>query len=111
DGISPQSKDLLLKYDYPGNVRELENILERAVVITRESVISDADLPFSFNSPHADQGGIMPRGTMKESVEALERQMIKKAMQETSNHQTRAAGLLGISERMLRYKLKKYDLK
>ena len=111
DSISPQSKDLLLKYDYPGNVRELENIIERAVVITRESVISDADLPFSLNSPRADQEGIMIRGTMKESVEALERQMIRKAMQETSNHQTRAAGLLGISERMLRYKLKKYDLK
>ena len=111
DGISPPSKDLLLKYDYPGNVRELENIIERAVVITRESVISDADLPFSLNSPHADQEGAMTRGTMKESVEGLERQMIRKAMQETANHQTRAAGLLGISERMLRYKLKKYDLK
>lgn len=110
EGINPQARDFLLKYDYPGNVRELENIIERAVVITRESFISTADLPFSHNLSHTDQDGIMTRGTMKESVNALERQMIQEAMQKTSNHQTKAAGLLGISERMLRYKLKKYGL-
>ena len=47
EGVLPEAKDLLLKYDYPGNVRELENIIERAVVIARGSLISTRDLPFS----------------------------------------------------------------
>ncbi len=110
-GINPEAKDLLLKYDYPGNVRELENIIERAVVITRGSIISESDLPFSRSFFLIDQKGAGTRGTLKESIESLERQMVHQAMGETDNHQTKAATLLGISERMLRYKLKKYGLK
>jgi len=110
-GINPEAKDLLLKYDYPGNVREVENIIERAVVITRGSVISASDLPFSKNSLLVDQSGMKARGTLKESIESFEYQMVWQAMKETDNHQTKAANLLGISERMLRYKLKKYGLK
>ena len=110
-GISPEAKDLLLKYDYPGNVREVENIIERAVVITRGSIISVSDLPFSKNSLRIDQSGMNARGTLKKSIESFEYQMVRQAMKETDNHQTKAANLLGISERMLRYKLKKYGLK
>jgi two-component system NtrC family response regulator len=110
-GVSPEARDLLLKYDYPGNVRELENIIERAVVITRGSVISTGDLPFPAGSLSADRNEIWNQGTLKDSMEALERQMIRKALSETSSNQTRAADLLGISERMLRYKLKKYGFK
>ncbi len=110
-GVSPEARDLLLKYDYPGNVRELENIIERAVVITRGSVISTSDLPFPAGFPSADRNEIWNQGTLKDSMEALERQMIRKALSETSSNQTRAADLLGISERMLRYKLKKYGFK
>jgi len=51
------------------------------------------------------------RGTLKESIESFEYQMVRQAMKKTDNHQTKAANLLGISERMLRYKLKKYGLK
>ena len=110
-GISPEAKDLLLKYDYPGNVREVENIIERAVVITRGSIISVSDLPFSNNSLPVEQSGMKARGTLKESIESFEYQMVQQAMRETDNHQTKAANLLGISERMLRYKLIKYGLK
>ncbi len=110
-GISAEARDLLLKYDFPGNVRELENIIERAVVIARGSVISSADLPFTVPPTLSDQGEFKASGTLKESVDALEHQMIREAMVKTSKHQTRAASLLGISERTLRYKLKKYGLK
>jgi DNA-binding NtrC family response regulator len=110
-GVSPEARDLLLKYDYPGNVRELENVIERAVVITRRSVISIEDLPFSARSPSVDRNEIWDQGTLKDSLAALERQMIKNALGKTSSNQTRAADLLGISERMLRYKLKKYEFK
>jgi transcriptional regulator with PAS, ATPase and Fis domain len=110
-GISPESRDLLLKYDYPGNVRELENIMERAVVICRGAIISTRDLPFSDLSLHSEAREILEQGTLKESLEALERQLIQRAMETTANHQTKAANLLGISERMLRYKLKKHRLR
>lgn len=110
-GISSEARDLLLRYDYPGNVRELENIIERAVVITRGPVITSRDLPFSRSSIHPHMSEVKTWRSLKESVEDLEYKMIRRALEETANHQTKAANLLGISERMLRYKLKKYGLK
>ncbi|HKI48286.1 MAG TPA: helix-turn-helix domain-containing protein, partial [Desulfobacteria bacterium] len=110
-GISSEARHLLMKYDYPGNVRELENILERAVVIARGDTIETSDLPFSAVKGDQSQGQNWNRGTLKESIEFLEREMVINSMAEAGNHQTRAARVLGISERMLRYKLKKYDLK
>jgi len=110
DGLSHEARDLILKYDYPGNVRELENIIERAVVICRGRIITVEDLPFRARPTLPEvkkQGGHM----MKESIEALEHRLIGEAMQEAQGNQTRAAELLGISERMLRYKLKKYGFK
>ncbi|UCF95729.1 MAG: sigma-54-dependent Fis family transcriptional regulator [Desulfobacterales bacterium] len=110
-GITPEARDLLLKYDYPGNVRELENILERAVVITRGTVITEQDLPFHGRTPSFEPKANQTTRGLKESVEFLERNLIQEALEQAANHQTRAAQLLGISERMLRYKLKKYGLK
>ena len=110
-GTDSETRDLLLKYDYPGNVRELENIIERAVVITRGEVISSRDLPFSGSLPGDTKSGMTADRSLKTSLERLENQMIKDAMTQAKNHQTRAAGFLGISERTLRYKLKKYGLK
>jgi DNA-binding NtrC family response regulator len=108
-GISQEARDQLLKYDYPGNVRELINIIERAVVISREPIITVADLP--FGDRFAGTTETVGEGRLKDSIEELEKQMILKALEEADNHQTKAAGILGISERMLRYKLKKYGLK
>ena len=107
DNISSEAKDLLLKYDYPGNVRELENIIERAVVVSRGPVITVADLPFK-NVPTCN---LHSQNKLKESLDTLESQLIQEAMEETGRHQTKAADILGISERMLRYKLKKYGLR
>ena len=111
EGISSEAQDLLLKYDYPGNVRELENIIERAVVICRDSVISVEDLPFREDRGGAGDGHKDGEGMLRGSMEELERKLILDAMEKTGDHQTKAADLLGISERMLRYKLKKYNLK
>lgn len=111
DAISREAKDLLVKYDYPGNVRELENIIERAVVISRGAILSREDLPFPETAVGAARAGTSKPETLQEAVEDLERQMIKAALEEAGFNQTQAAGLLGMSERMLRYKLKKYRLK
>jgi DNA-binding NtrC family response regulator len=110
-GFSREAQDLLLKYDYPGNVRELENIVERAVVIARDPVISIEDLPFGEDALYHGEVGKKDEGLLRESMEDLEKRLIVEAMEKTGDHQTKAADMLGISERMLRYKLKKYGLK
>ena len=110
-GLSSEAQDVLLKYDYPGNVRELENIIERAVVIAREDVISVEDLPFRESKGETAENRKAEEGLLRGSIEELERNLIAEAMEKAGDHQSRAAELLGISERMLRYKLKKYGLK
>jgi two-component system NtrC family response regulator len=110
-GLSSEAQDVLLKYDYPGNVRELENIIERAVVIAREDVISVEDLPFSESMEETTESRKAEEGLLRGSIEELEKKLIVEAMEKAGDHQIRAAEFLGISERMLRYKLKKYGLK
>ena len=110
-GISQEARDLLLRYDYPGNVRELENIIERAVVISRGSVLETGDLPFQAPDHRDDAGRNPHENTLREAVMSLERRLICEAMEKVGSNQSRAAKLLGLSERMLRYKLKKHDFK
>lgn len=108
--ISPEAMGYLVRYAYPGNVRELENIVERAVVICQDSVIGPKDLPFRDNNPLPSQS-LPGKGTLKENLENLEFRLVAQALDTCGGHQTRAAQQLGISERMLRYKLKKYGIK
>ena len=109
-GLTAEARDVLLKYDYPGNVRELVNIMERAVVIARDQYITTDDLPFKSDFLPVESNK-KSSGALKESVDELEKNLIIKAMEKTQDNQTKAAERLGISERMLRYKLKKYGLK
>jgi two-component system NtrC family response regulator len=106
-GFSREARDALLRYDYPGNVRELENLLERAVVLCRSDVIDRGDLPLTLEE--ADSPG-ESQTQLTAAVEGLERHMIRDALKRADGVQTRAADLLGITERALRYKLKKYGL-
>ncbi|HET7342371.1 MAG TPA: sigma-54 dependent transcriptional regulator [Methylomirabilota bacterium] len=106
-GLTPEARDLLLRYDYPGNVRELENVIERAVVLTRDDIIGAADLPLSLAASGAEPG---EAGSLSAVVEALERRLIGEALARAGGVQTRAADLLGLTERGLRYKLRKYGL-
>ena len=108
-GLTREARDTLLRYDYPGNVRELENIVERAVVLTRDDVIGGGDLPLMVQEPKmVDPDGEI---SLTVAVEALERRMIREALARSDGVQTRAAELLGMSERALRYKLTKYGFR
>jgi len=108
-GISKEALDLLMKHDYPGNVRELENIIEQAVVMSRGDVVIRDDLPFSVHSLQSEDSVGM--GNLEDRVAAFERKVIQEALDKADGIQTKAAELLGLSERNLRYKLKKLGMK
>ena len=108
-GLTREARDTLLRYDYPGNVRELENIIERAVVLTRDDVIGSGDLPLMVQEPKMVE--LDGETSLTVAVEALERRMIREALARSDGVQTRAAELLGMSERALRYKLTKYGFR
>jgi DNA-binding NtrC family response regulator len=111
-GVSDEARDLLMRYFYPGNVRELENIIERAVVLSKRTTLAAADLPIHLQTAGGEgvrpPGG--PKGSLNETLDTVERGLILEALKETGGVQTRAAVRLGISERVLRYKLKKYKI-
>jgi two-component system NtrC family response regulator len=106
--VSREAMDLLLKHDYPGNVRELENLVHRAVVLARGELVGTADLPLHLGVLRTEDKG--ETGGFTQRVEAFEKRLILEALDREGGVQTRAAASLGISERHLRYKLKKYGL-
>ncbi|MGB9721852.1 MAG: sigma-54-dependent transcriptional regulator [bacterium] len=107
-GITDEAMKIITKYNFPGNIRELENIIERAIVFSRGNVITVDDLPEYLL---AHKGYNLARGKLNEMIEKIEREMITSALERHNNNQTRAAEELGISERVLRYKIKKYKIK
>ncbi len=105
--FSREAMDLLVRYDFPGNVRELENIVQRGLVLARGSLIAAADLPTTVvGDPGRSKAAA--DNTLPGKIAALERQAIEEAVELEEGNQTRAAALLGISERALRYKRAKY---
>jgi DNA-binding NtrC family response regulator len=110
--VSKEARELLLRHPYPGNIRELENLVERAVVLSRGPLITTRDLPFHLKEGLGEpDGALVPSSlTLPEQLEALEKHLIQQALLEMAGVQTRAAEKLGISERVLRYKLQKYGL-
>jgi len=107
-GVSREAMDLLLKHPYPGNVRELENLVHRAVVLARGPLITTADLPLHLQEMKSEEPSA---GSFVERVAEFERALIVEALDQADGVQTRAAKALGMSERHLRYKLQKYGIK
>ncbi len=108
-GLSPEATAALMTYDFPGNVRELENMVERAVILTRNEYLLPGDFllqPIAAE-PAADAPGT---GSLPEQIEALEQRLIVRALNDCAGIQTRAADQLGITERNLRYKMQKYHI-
>ncbi|MGB5883899.1 MAG: helix-turn-helix domain-containing protein, partial [Desulfobulbales bacterium] len=103
-GISPEALQQLMVYDFPGNVRELENIIERAIVLARGETIEIEHLPEMAVHTFRSNKGSIP------SLDDQERSYIEWVLDQTEGNKTKAAEILGIDRVSLWRKLKKYTI-
>ena len=105
--FSSEAMAVLVQYPFPGKVRELEHMIQRIVTLARGPVVTVDDLPEELLYPVEQE----PSGSLEERLSAVERRMLVQALDKHQWVQTRAAAELGISERVLRYKMAKLRLK
>lgn len=114
-GISHEALEILINYHWPGNVRELENVVERAVALCSKGIISPSDLPQNIREGAelvAEEDAVLEgRLSLEEAEEAFERNIILRALEKCNYVQSRAADLLGISRRILKYKMDRLGIK
>lgn len=106
--IDPQLMVAFLNYPWPGNIRELRNVIERLVVLSEGSTLTPDHLPLSLKNPVPVEAG--PSSHLSEMTERAERQLILDTLKETGGNKTKAAKLLGIPRSTLYYKMKALKL-
>jgi len=109
-GISKSAVESLMDYSFPGNVRELENILERALALADDNIIDVNDLALNkqAKTPPPSQSTVEADSSL--DLEGQEKSTIMQALEKTRWNKTAAAKLLGLSLRQLRYRLEKLDI-
>ena len=108
--LSHETSVILNRYSFPGNVRELKNIVERAVVLSKETTITPRDLPEQIYKDIKVPAQREDGEDKFASLKVRERNAIKEALELSGGHRQKAAKLLGMSLRTLHYKLKKYNI-
>lgn len=111
--IDPPAMEALLAYSWPGNIRELENVIERALVLSDDDVISLEDLPEAVRRPAPERSTLSADGddlSVKRHGAQMERHLIQLALDRTGGNKTAAAELLELSPRALRYKIQEYGI-
>jgi DNA-binding NtrC family response regulator len=112
--LSPEVIDFFTLYPWPGNIRELENLIERVTILTPHETIMLRDLPVGMRS--TDQTATLKEDVLSgsrplsDAVDEFERDLIVKALQRTGFNQTKAASLLGTSRRILKYRIEKLNI-
>lgn len=106
--ISTPAIDMLMAYHWPGNIRELENALERAVLVAEGEVVHAHHLPATLQT--AESSGTVFRGTLPDAVARLERAHIEDALKVTRGRAAKAAKLLGLTERQIGVRIQKYGI-
>jgi len=106
--ISTPAIDMLMSYHWPGNVRELENCIERAVILSNDDVIHGHHLPPTLQT--AEATGTTSGGNFQETLNNLEREIILDALKSSRGNQTKAARALGLTERLMGLRVKKYKI-
>ncbi len=109
-GISREALDALMQQSFPGNIRELENLIERAALMTRSSLIALRDLPLQANESHANEleaqeSPTLASGNYEQQMREFEYNVLKQALEESGGNQSEAARKIGISERRLRSRM------
>jgi two-component system response regulator AtoC len=118
--IDERATQLLEGYAWPGNIRELENVLERAAIVCGGQTIKPQNLPTDMLAKNDASAQLMPNSnnvlsqthslSLPQAVQAVEMQLIAEALKQSNDNKSRAAKLLDISERKLWYKLSRYHL-
>ncbi|HEU4870467.1 MAG TPA: sigma-54 dependent transcriptional regulator, partial [Pyrinomonadaceae bacterium] len=111
-GLTPETKKLMNDYSWPGNVRQLESAIERAILLSEEDLITPEDLPTEVRQevgPTAEGAFKLPAEGI--NFEDVERNLITQAMEQTDYNITKAAKLLGLTFRTLQYRLEKFGIK
>ncbi len=111
--IDPHAVQLLCEYPWHGNVRELENMIERSMILCSDNIITVSDLPQQVRQNKDNTVNLegIPEGAgLVETLAAVEKKMIQQAMKRSGNVQTKAAELLGIGKSGLNQKLKKFNI-
>jgi DNA-binding NtrC family response regulator len=115
-GVDDGVRDMLLRYPWPGNIRELENLIERMMLLAKSDVLSSSEIPAEFNeAPVVGVTQVDDTRTLKDAmrahIENVERQMIMKCLEESDWNVTKTAKILGLSRKGLQLKMIRYDLR
>ncbi|MBJ6726852.1 sigma-54-dependent transcriptional regulator [Geomesophilobacter sediminis] len=106
-GITPDALRVLLDYDWPGNIRELENVIERAVILARSELVTAKELPMWKKEAEAAP---VKRDVPLVSLESMEKDHIARTLADTGYHKSKSALILGISRRTLDRKIAEYGI-
>jgi two-component system, NtrC family, response regulator len=111
--LSPEAWKILYRYNWPGNIRELENVIERAVVLNSSGVIGVDDLPgyLSDRKEELDIDTFIPMSApLQQTLEQIEKKIILRALAKCGNVQSHAADMIGISKNLFQHKMRKYNI-
>ncbi|HET7833169.1 MAG TPA: sigma-54 dependent transcriptional regulator [Gallionella sp.] len=110
--FSAEALQALLEYDFPGNVRELENIIERALALCANNVITVQDLQLAPTEPaHAEPSMLGDKSPLPDYLDRVEKQALLEALQQTNFNRTAAAKLLGLTFRTMRYRMERLGIR
>jgi len=107
--VSPEAMRLLRLYGWPGNIRQLRNLMERLVITVQDPAIRPEHLPEDIQASKEDKRTMVV--ALGSSLQDIEREAIRRTLAEVTNHREKAAKLLGISLPTLQYKIKEYGIR
>ena len=111
--VSPEAWKAIYGYTWPGNIRELENVIERAAVLNTDGVIKPEDLPDELTHPSDDlpvERFVPLEAPLQKTLEQIEERLIRRALQHCDHVQAHAASMLGITKSLMQHKMKKYNI-
>ncbi|MFQ6618405.1 MAG: helix-turn-helix domain-containing protein, partial [Fidelibacterota bacterium] len=109
-GFDPQTIDLVMKYHWPGNIRELENTVERAVILSREEYITPQILPSAIKALLYKGEIEKPLALSGNSLRDMEIILIRETLKSTNGNKSKAAEVLGITRQTLANKIRQYEI-